>query len=57
MCKDDLKRKIMDECTDYMSKRNKNAKIGCLFNYFLLWWLLMHEVSIFYIKKNNKVTK
>jgi hypothetical protein len=43
MSKDDLSRKIMDDCGNSMSKQNKK-----------LWWLLMHDLSLFYTTKIKK---
>jgi hypothetical protein len=55
MSKDDLSRKRMDDCGNYISKWSKrDTRSACLNNYLLLWWLLMHKLSLFYATKIKK---
>ncbi len=55
MPKDDWSLKRMDDCSNYMSKQSKkDTRSACLNNYLLLWWLLMHELSLFYTTKIKK---
>ncbi len=55
MSKDDLSQKRMDDCGNFMSKQSKkDTRSACLNNYLLLWWLLMHDLSLFYTTKIKK---
>jgi hypothetical protein len=55
MSKDDLSRKRMDDYGNCMSKQTKkDTRSACLNSYLLLWWLLMHDWSLFYTTKVKK---
>jgi hypothetical protein len=49
-----VEKERMNALTLCLNEVKKNTRSARLNNCLLLWWLLMHELSLFYMKKIEK---